>query len=50
VFLLRQNGVAFKEIAEIQKCSLNTAIGRMQYAMKNLQKILYKWKENHHGV
>ena len=50
VFLLRQNGVTFKEISNIQKCSLNTAIGRMQYAMKNLQKILYKWKENHHDV
>ena len=50
VFLLRQNEVTFKEISTIQKCSLNTAIGRMQYAMKNLQKTLYKWKENHHEV
>jgi RNA polymerase sigma-70 factor (ECF subfamily) len=45
VFLLRQDGLSFKEIAEIQDCSLNTALGRMQYALKNLQKLLTEWKE-----
>lgn len=40
VFLLRQNDVGFKEIAEIQHCSLNTALSRMQYAVKNLRRIL----------
>jgi RNA polymerase sigma-70 factor (ECF subfamily) len=40
VFLLRQDEVGFKEIAEIQNCSVNTALGRMQYALKNLRKLL----------
>ncbi len=37
VFLLRQEKISFKEIADIQSCSINTALGRMQYAMKRLQ-------------
>ncbi len=37
VFLLRQQGVPFKEIAEIQGCPLNTALARMQYALKRLR-------------
>jgi RNA polymerase sigma-70 factor (ECF subfamily) len=44
VFLLRQEDISFKEIAEIQKCSINTALGRMQYAVRNLQKQLSEWK------
>ena len=43
VFLLRQEDISFKEIAEIQKCSINTALGRMQYALRNLQKQLSEW-------
>ncbi len=43
VFTLRQDGLSFKEIAEIHKCSINTALARMQYAMKNLQKELVQW-------
>ena len=39
-FLLRQQGVAFKEIAEIQQCSINTALSRMQYALRGLRKSL----------
>lgn len=39
-FLLRQQGVAFKEIAEIQNCSINTALSRMQYALRSLRKAL----------
>ena len=39
-FLLRQQGVAFKEIAEIQECSINTALSRMQYALRALRKAL----------
>ena len=45
VFLLRQEDLSFKEIAELQKCSLNTALGRMQYAMRNLQKLLGDWRK-----
>ncbi len=43
VFLLRQDDISFKEIAEIQKCSINTALGRMQYALRNMQKQLSEW-------
>ncbi len=43
VFLLRQEDISFKEIAEIQECSINTALGRMQYAIRNLQKQLSEW-------
>lgn len=44
VFLLRQKNVPFKDIAEIQECSLNTALGRMHYAVGKLRKILADWK------
>lgn len=37
VFLLRNDNLPFKEIAEIQQCSINTALARMQYALKNLK-------------
>ncbi len=40
VFLLRQQELAFKEIAEIQECSINTVLGRMQYALKSLRKLI----------
>lgn len=43
VFLLRQQDVAFKDIAQIQSCSLNTCLARMQYAMKHLRKRLREW-------
>ena len=41
VFWLRmQAGLPFKEIAKIQKCSINTALARMQYAVSKLRKEL----------
>ena len=40
VFLLRQQDLAFKEIAEIQNCSINTVLGTMQYAIRNLRKLI----------
>lgn len=41
VFLLRMYGnVSFKEIAKIQKCSINTCLARMQYALHKLRSIL----------
>lgn len=43
VFMMRQEQLSFKEIAEIHNCSINTALARMQYAMKNLQKELVQW-------
>ncbi len=33
VFTMRQNGIGFKDIAELQKCPLNTALSRMRYVM-----------------
>lgn len=40
VFLLRRDEMSFKEIAGIQGCSINTVLGRMQYALKNLRRAL----------
>lgn len=41
VFLLRMYGnVPFKEIASIQKCSINTCLARMQYALSKLRSVL----------
>lgn len=40
VFLLRQQSVSFKDIASIQECSVNTVLGRMHYALRNLRKII----------
>lgn len=45
VFLLRQEDIPFKEIAEIQNCSVNTALGRMLYALRNLKSCLSKWRQ-----
>ncbi|KMQ52872.1 RNA polymerase sigma factor [Chitinispirillum alkaliphilum] len=43
VFLLRElGGVPFKEIAEIMDCPINTALGRMRLALKNIRKELKK--------
>jgi RNA polymerase sigma-70 factor (ECF subfamily) len=40
VVLLRIFGeMPFKEIAELLKCPLNTVLGRMHYAVKNLRKM-----------
>lgn len=41
VFWLRMDaGLPFKEIARIQRCSINTALARMQYALDKLRAIL----------
>lgn len=40
VFLLRQQDVAFKEIAAIQRTSVNTVLSRMQYALRALRREL----------
>jgi len=44
VFLLRQDDLPFREIAQIQDCSINTALGRMQYALRHLQRCLGGWQ------
>jgi RNA polymerase sigma-70 factor (ECF subfamily) len=40
VLALRQQGVPFREIAEIQDASINTVLGRMHYAVKRLRRML----------
>lgn len=43
VFMLRElGGVPFKEIADIMNCPINTALGRMRLALKNIRKDLQK--------
>lgn len=43
VFLLREMaGVPFKEISVIMNCPINTALGRMRLALKNIRKELKK--------
>ena len=34
VFLMRREDISFREIAEIQKCSVNTCLARMRYALR----------------
>jgi RNA polymerase sigma-70 factor (ECF subfamily) len=46
VFLLREEaGLPFKEIARIMNCPLNTALGRMHYAMEHLRSSLKAFRE-----
>jgi RNA polymerase sigma-70 factor (ECF subfamily) len=49
VFLLRELGnVPFKDIAVIMQCPINTALGRMRLALRNIRKELEK--RGVHGV
>jgi RNA polymerase sigma-70 factor (ECF subfamily) len=49
VFLLRELGdVPFKEIAKLMNCPINTALGRMRLALRNIRKELEK--RGIHGV
>jgi RNA polymerase sigma-70 factor (ECF subfamily) len=40
VILRHYADLKFKEIAEILKCSVNTALGRMHYALVNIRKLI----------
>lgn len=44
VILRHYAGLSFKEIAEITEVSINTALGRMRYALINLRKIMEEKK------
>ncbi|MEM9760830.1 MAG: sigma-70 family RNA polymerase sigma factor, partial [Pseudomonadota bacterium] len=47
VVLLRQEAeLTFREIAELTDCSINTALGRMRYAVNNLRKMMVVAKKN----
>lgn len=41
------SNMAFKEISELTGLNINTALGRMRYAVQHLKKILPKKKENY---
>lgn len=43
VVMLRKEGVPFKDIAEREGISLNTALGRMHYAVLRLKKLLAEY-------
>ncbi|MGN0867415.1 MAG: RNA polymerase sigma factor [Oligosphaeraceae bacterium] len=40
IIRLREQGMAFKDIARLRHISINTALGRMRYAVLNLRKFL----------
>jgi len=46
VILRHYAGLSFKEIAEVTDVSINTALGRMRYALINLRKIMQENKIN----
>jgi RNA polymerase sigma factor (sigma-70 family) len=46
VLLRHYGGLSFKEIADQTNVSINTALGRMRYALINLRKIIEKRKIN----
>ena len=45
VVLLRLQGLSFKEIARIQRTSLNTALGRMHYAVERLKRSIGRFTD-----
>ncbi len=47
VLLLRhESDLTFREIAELTDCSINTALGRMRYALQNLRRMMEARKRN----
>jgi RNA polymerase sigma factor (sigma-70 family) len=44
VILRHYAGLSFKEIAEITDVSINTALGRMRYALINMRKVMEEKK------
>jgi RNA polymerase sigma-70 factor (ECF subfamily) len=40
VILRHYTGLSFKEIADITNVSINTALGRMRYALINIRKMM----------
>ena len=49
VFMRYYQGLSFKEIAEVTGVSINTALGRMRYALLNLRRMAVK-KELHLAI
>jgi RNA polymerase sigma-70 factor (ECF subfamily) len=46
IVLRHYNGLSFKEIADYTNVSINTALGRMRYALINLRKLISEKKLN----
>ena len=44
VMMRHYANLSFKEIADIMDCSINTALGRMRYAILNMRRIMVKKK------
>ncbi len=44
VLLLRQRGLSFREIADLQKTGINTVLGRMHYAVRHLRRRLAEYR------
>ncbi|MFV1981699.1 MAG: RNA polymerase sigma factor [Rhodothermia bacterium] len=40
VLLRHESDLTFREIAELTDCSINTALGRMRYALQNLRRMM----------
>jgi len=46
IYLRHYEGLSFKEIADLTNVSINTALGRMRYAIINMRRIMEKKKLN----
>ena len=49
VYMRYYQGLSFKEIADVTGVSINTALGRMRYALLNLRRLAIK-KELHQAI
>lgn len=49
VLLRHESELTFREIAELTDCSINTALGRMRYALLNLRRMLQETDLNELG-
>ncbi len=48
VLLRHASDLTFREIAELTDCSINTALGRMRYALVNLRRMMEAARQNEH--
>ena len=46
VLLRHESDLTFREIAELTDCSINTALGRMRYALQNLRRMMEETNVN----
>ena len=48
VLLRHESDLTFREIADMTDCSINTALGRMRYALINLRRMMEEAKRLDH--